>query len=32
MKNEAIIDAIYARRSIRKFTDEAVSMSTLTSF
>ncbi|HHV06134.1 MAG TPA: nitroreductase family protein [Anaerolineaceae bacterium] len=25
MKNEAIIDAIYARRSIRKFTDEAVS-------
>lgn len=25
MKNEAILEAIYARRSIRKFTDEAVS-------
>ena len=25
MKNEAIFDAMYARRSIRKFTDQAVS-------
>lgn len=25
MKNEAILDAIYARRSIRKFTEESVS-------